>query len=68
MVYFLGRDVKVYIAAETTQHLFVHDTNLTLTSTGTGATRFAGQRGDAMNSGAHVTYMTGVDLGIVTTD
>ena len=49
MAYYLGRDVKVYIANESTiaTNIYVHDTDLTITSTGThgdGQTVFAKPR------------------------
>tara|TARA_R100000152_G_C6775431_1_gene203843 strand:- start:115 stop:738 length:624 start_codon:yes stop_codon:yes gene_type:complete len=68
MVYYLGRDVKVYLATESTNNLFVHDTNLQVTSTATGATKFAGQRNDPMNGDCQATDLTGVDLGIGAVD
>tara|TARA_Y100000593_G_scaffold89315_1_gene173298 strand:+ start:990 stop:1607 length:618 start_codon:yes stop_codon:yes gene_type:complete len=70
MVYYLGRDVKVYIANESTDQtgFFVHDTTLAIQSSGTGATKFAGARGSPMDSACQVTDLTGVDLGIGATD
>ena len=70
MAYYLGRDVKVYIANESTDQtgFFVHDTTLAIQSSGTGATKFAGARGSAMDSACQVTDLTGVDLGIGATD
>ena len=69
MAYYLGRDVKVYIANESTAatNTYVHDTDLTITSTGThgsGQTIFAKPRSAPMHSEALVTDLTGVDLGI----
>ena len=66
MAYYLGRDVKVYIANESTDQtgFYVHDTTLAIQSSGTGATKFAGARGSAMDSACQVTDLTGVDLGI----
>lgn len=68
MAYYLGRDVKVYIATESdeTHSLYVHDTNLTLNSA--SGTKFAQQRGDPMGASGLVTDLTGVDLGIGTVD
>jgi hypothetical protein len=70
MVYYLGRDVKVYIANESTDQtgFYVHDTTLAIQSSGTGATKFAGARGSPMDSACQVTDLTGVDLGIGATD
>lgn len=68
MAYYLGRDVKVYLATESTNNLYVHDTDLQVTSTATGATKFAGQRNDPMNGDCQVTDLTGIDLGIGTVD
>ena len=70
MVYYLGRDVKVYIANESTAQtgFYVHDTTLAIQSSGTGATKFAGARGSPMDSACQVTDLTGVDLGIGATD
>jgi hypothetical protein len=73
MAYYLGRDVKVYIANESTTatNTYVHDTDLTITSTGThgsGQTIFSKPRSAPMHSEALVTDLTGVDLGIGTTD
>tara|TARA_B100001939_G_scaffold303113_1_gene280637 strand:- start:233 stop:844 length:612 start_codon:yes stop_codon:yes gene_type:complete len=68
MVYYLGRDVKVYIATESsaTHSLYVHDTDLTLNSA--SGTKFAQQRGDPMHASGQVTDLTGVDLGIGAVD
>ena len=70
MVYYLGRDVKVYIANESTDstNTFVHDTTLAIQSAGTGATKFAGARSAPMDSACQVTDMTGVDVGLGATD
>tara|TARA_Y100000034_G_C6898859_1_gene415053 strand:+ start:2688 stop:3305 length:618 start_codon:yes stop_codon:yes gene_type:complete len=70
MAYYLGRDVKVYIANESTDQtgFYVHDTTLAIQSAGTGATKFAGARGSPMDSACQVTDLTGVDLGIGATD
>tara|TARA_R100000458_G_scaffold26312_1_gene23753 strand:+ start:1380 stop:2003 length:624 start_codon:yes stop_codon:yes gene_type:complete len=68
MVYYLGRDVKVYIATESTNNLFVHDTDLKVQSASSGATKFAGQRNDPMNADCQATDLTGVDLGIGVVD
>ena len=70
MVYYLGRDVKVYIANESTDQtgFYVHDTTLAIQSSGTGATKFAGARGSPMDSACQVTDLTGVDHGIGATD
>ena len=68
MAYYLGRDVKVYIATESdaSHSLYVHDTNLTLNSA--SGTKFAQQRGEPMHASGQVTDLTGVDLGIGATD
>ena len=70
MVYYLGRDVKVYIANESTDqtNVYVHDTTLAIQAAGTGATKFAGARGSAMDSACQVIDLTGVDLGLGATD
>ena len=70
MTYYLGRDVKVFIATESdeTHSLYVHDTNLTLLSASSGATKFAAQRGDPMHASGQQTDLTGVDLGISVMD
>ena len=68
MTYYLGRDVKVFIATEATVNLHVHDTNLTLLSASSGATRFAGARNAPMESLNQQTDLTGVDLGISVMD
>ena len=69
MAYYLGRDVKVYIATEKDgAGLHVHDTNLTILSASTGGTKFASDRGTAMNASGQVTDLTGVDLGLSATD
>jgi len=69
MAYYLGRDVKVYLATEKDgAGLHVHDTNLTILSASTGGTKFASDRSTAMNASGLVTDMTGVDLGIGSTD
>lgn len=69
MAYYLGRDVKVYIATEKDgAGLHVHDTNLKIQSGSTGSTKFASDRSTAMNASGLVTDLTGVDLGIGTVD
>ena len=70
MAYYLGRDIKVYIANESTDQtgFYVHDTTLAIQSAGTGATKFAGARGSPMDSACQVTDLTGVDLGIGAVD
>ena len=69
MAYYLGRDVKVYIATEKDgAGLHVHDTNLTILSASTGGTKFANDRSTAMNASALVTDLTAVDLGIGAVD
>jgi hypothetical protein len=68
MAYYLGRDVKVYLATESseTHSLYVHDTNLTLNSA--SGTKFAAQRGAPMHASGQVTDLTGVDLGVGAVD
>lgn len=72
MAYYLGRDVKVYLAVEMDGHdLYVGDNNLTIgnaAGVGTPNTQFASDRDYAMDSGGLVTDLTGVDLGIGATD
>jgi len=69
MAYYLGRDVKVYIASEQTGiDLFIHDTLLQGQTTSTGGTIFANPRSDSMNATGQVSDLTGVDLGIGATD
>ena len=51
MAYYLGRDVKVYIATEKDgAGLHVHDTNLKVQSSSSGGTKFASDRSTAMNA------------------
>jgi len=66
MVYYLGRDVKVYIANESTDSTgtYVHNTNLQAQSSGTSATKFAGARSAPMDAACQATDLTAVDLGI----
>jgi len=70
MVYYLGRDVKAYIANESSDSTgtYVHDTTLAIQSAGTGATKFAGARSAPMDSACQVTDMTGIDVGLGATD
>ena len=69
MAYYLGRDVKVYIATEKDgAGLHVHDTTLKAQAASTGGTKFASDRSTAMNASGQVTDLTGVDLGIGATD
>ena len=72
MAYYLGRDVKVYIANEASPAtaVYVHDTNLTIDNGDAGSpqTKFANARNDPMNAAGQVTDLTGVDLGIGTVD
>jgi hypothetical protein len=69
MVYYLGRDVKVYIATEKDgAGLHVHDTDLKVQSSSSGGTKFASDRSTAMNASGLVTDLTGVDLGIGVVD
>ena len=72
MAYYLGRDVKVYIANEASPAtaVYVHDTNLTIDNGDAGSpqTKFAKARNDPMNAAGQVTDLTGVDLGIGTVD
>tara|TARA_R100001082_G_scaffold110674_1_gene91317 strand:+ start:386 stop:1009 length:624 start_codon:yes stop_codon:yes gene_type:complete len=72
MVYYLGRDVKVYIANESAAAtaIYVHDTNLAIDNGDAGApqTKFANPRSDPMAASGQVTDLTGVDLGIGATD
>ena len=69
MAYYLGRDVKVYIATEKDgAGLHVHDTNLKVQASSSGGTKFASDRSTAMNASGLVTDLTGVDLGIGAVD
>jgi hypothetical protein len=72
MAYYLGRDVKVYLANESSAatSVYVHDTNLAIDNGDAGApqTKFANSRADAMAASGQVTDLTGVDLGIGTVD
>jgi len=69
MAYYLGRDVKVYLATEKSgAGLHVHDTTLKVQASSSGGTKFASDRGTAMNASGLVTDLTGVDLGIGATD
>lgn len=69
MAYYLGRDVKVYIASEKTGiDLYIHDTTLQGTTSSGGATIFANPRSAPMGAAGLVTDLTGCDLGIGATD
>ena len=70
MAYYLGRDVKVYIANESTAatSTYMHDTTLAVQTASSGATKFASSRATAMSTTTQVTDLTGVDLGIGATD
>jgi len=69
MTYYLGRDVKVFIATEKNgAGLHVHDTNLTIASASTGGTKFASDRSTALDASGQQTDLTGVDLGISVVD
>ena len=70
MAYYLGREVKVYIAheADAMSELYVHDTTLQMDEGATDAKQFATARGSAMAAGAQVTDLTGCDLSIGVTD
>lgn len=71
MAYYLGRDVKVFIANEsaTGARTMVDDElNVTSTIAGDDIGEFATNREDPMASHGQVTDLTGVDLGIGTVD
>ena len=69
MAYYLGRDVKVYIAAEHGTYLYVNSSTLKGTSAGgVGDVLFANSRANSMYAEGLVTDLTGVDLGIGATD
>tara|TARA_R110000824_G_scaffold67351_1_gene174336 strand:- start:101 stop:721 length:621 start_codon:yes stop_codon:yes gene_type:complete len=71
MAYYLGRDVKVYIANESTtgvRTMIDDEMNVTTTIAGDDIGEFATNRGDPMAAHGQVTDLTGVDLGIGATD
>jgi hypothetical protein len=68
MVYYLGRDVATYIAAEGNRSVFVSTGNQIATSDGGSDYQFAVGRNDAMNAAGKVSDLTGVDVGLGATD
>ncbi len=71
MAYYLGRDVKVYIANESAtgaRTMIDDEMNVTSTIAGDDIGEFATNLADPMASHGQVTDLTGVDLGIGATD
>jgi hypothetical protein len=69
MAYYLGRDVKVYIASEKTGiDLYINDTTFQGQTSSSGATIFANPRSAPIGAAGLVTDLTGCDLGIGATD
>ena len=66
MVYYLGRDVAVYIAAEIGNHVYV--TSSHQIGGASSGTAFARERTDATAATAKVSDLTGVDVGLGATD
>jgi len=70
MAYYLGRDIKVFIANESTAatSTYVHNTTLAIQTASSGATKFSSSRAGPMSTTTQVSDMTGVDLSIGATD
>tara|TARA_R100000008_G_C3580427_1_gene168131 strand:- start:134 stop:748 length:615 start_codon:yes stop_codon:yes gene_type:complete len=68
MVYYLGRDVKVYLNAEVNNHVYVNSSKQIHSTAAGGGTCFARQQSEGMVADAKVTDLTSVDLGIGATD
>jgi hypothetical protein len=68
MVYYLGKDVKVYITAEVNNHVYVNSSRQIHSTASGGGTCFAIQNSQGMAAAAQVTDLTACDLGIGATD
>jgi hypothetical protein len=68
MVYYLGRDVKVYITAEVDNHVYINSSKQIHSTASDGEVCFAIQRSQGMAAAAKVSDLTAVDLGIGATD
>jgi len=72
MAYYLGRDVAVYIANESSTNEYTYVNTSTLKSTtaasGSDTVQFTANRDDPMFAGGKVADLTGVDVGLGATD